>query len=187
MQCTFTPGAWQPEAFDQVTSLRTDGRRPFMQEADAIVNDTPKKELNAHAYCSLLCKEQLNAPAHIECVCAFERFGAPLIVFTDDLIQTDDGFPAYGHHFEVVAFEEGINIWDLNGTAQPILAGKMRFPVKAGQFIELSVRVEPGSLTVSLGGETETFAIPNLPASFRAGFTACEGVNRFYSFACRPL
>lgn len=186
MKVDFKKGAWNPDLFTQVTSLRTDGRKPFMQEEDCVVNDFPRENpesVFSYNYISLLSKETFQTGTTLKTVCEFDSFGAPLLVFTDDVITSEDGYPAYGHHFEVVAYEEGFNIWELNGKDRPIKAAFEEFPVEGGQKLELTVRVLEDSLEVTLCGKTFVEKIEHLPVSFHAGITACEGVNRFYSFS----
>ena len=184
MTVSFAKGEWDKDLFEQITSLRTDGRKPFLQEEDCVVNDDvhDRQDHMTYNYISLLSRKWFRAPVRLETECSFERFGAPLLVLSDDIIQTEDGYPAYGHHFEIVAFEEGFNVWELNGRDKPILSGKGRFPVPAGSFFTLSAAIREGSADITLCGHTETVSLPALPARFRAGITACEGVNRFRSF-----
>ena len=187
MRIDFSKKTWNPQDFTQVTSLRTDGRKPFMQEEDCVVNDVYKENINDYNYISLLYKQTYNTPVEISTTCSFESFGAPLIVLTDDLISTEDGYPAYGHHFEIVAYEKGINVWDLNGNAKPIKAAFNHFEVPANEKLELKVKVLEDKLQISLYGQDMEFPISGLPSSFRCGITACEGVNRFYSFEVSSL
>ena len=182
MEYHFKKGAWNPNDFIQVTSLRTDGRVPFMQEEDSIVNDTPKAKMMEHNYISLLTRDEYDLPLTAQTVCSFENFGAPLIVFSNDVHTTPDGFPVYGHHFEVVAFEEGINVWELNGAEKPIKRAFARFPVQANRPLTLTVKLAHGVLRADIDGQPLTAEIPTMPDRMRVGFTACEGVNRFYDF-----
>lgn len=183
MTVDFGRGMWNGNDFEQITSLRTDGRTPFIQEDDCVVNEERESEERmGNAYISLLAREWLNAPAEITAECSFVSFGAPLIVLTNDVIAAPDGYPAYGRHFEIVAYEEGLNVWQLNGTEKPLLIGKARFPVAAGEKLRLRVKVDRGSLLCDLNGETCKVMCGEMPARFRAGITACEGINRFYSF-----
>lgn len=61
MKTVFSKDSWNKEDFTQVTSMHTDGRVPFMQEDNCIVNDFPRGEvenLNQYDYISLLAKEE---------------------------------------------------------------------------------------------------------------------------------
>lgn len=186
MKIDFAKGQWDPKEFDRITSLRTDCRVDFMQEEEGVVNDDrslPKGSGEYH-YISILHKEPLTSPVTLETVCEFDEYGAPLLVLTDDLVQTEDGFPAYGHHFEIVAFEEGFNIWELNGTDKPFKAaiGRYSVPCKEKVTLTATIDVEKDTIIVTMCGETIKCHVEHLPHTFRAGITACEGINRFYTF-----
>lgn len=182
MKISFAKDAWSMDDFEQVTSLRTDGRIPFMQLEDCVVNDVQKEEIMSHNYISLLSRRVFGAPLRLSTKCSFDKFGAPLLVLTDDVKPTEDGYPAYGHHFEIVAYENGINVWELNGTAKPIRSGFLEFFVPAGEAFVLEAKVEKQKITVQMCGQTLSLELPTLPEKLRCGITACEGVNRFYSF-----
>lgn len=182
MRIDFAVTKWNPNDFEYVDSLRTPCGATFMQETDCIVNDTQKENINDHNYVSLLHGRVMTLPAEVETECLFERFGAPLIVLTDDVRVAEDGRKVYGHHFEVVAYEEGINVWELNGTEQPLKIAYARFPVTAGEKLTLRVRLNPGRITAELNGQVLEAKAERLPMNLRAGITGCEGVNRFYRF-----
>lgn len=182
MRYCFSRGQWNAADFSQVTSLRTDGRIPFMQEDSWIVNDTMKSRGSKYRYISLLSNEYYNVPLQLDTECCFEEFGAPLIVMSDDVGMTGDRFPVYGHHFEVVAYENGINVWELNGKEKPVKIGYLEFPVEARKSIVLSVKVTRHHLSAELEGHQLEIDVPTLPERLRVGITGCEGVNRFYSF-----
>ena len=184
MRIDFSANRWSMNDFDQITSLRTDGRTPFIQEADCVVNEKSEADSRMkNAYVSILSKEWFSAPVTLSATCNFLSFGAPLLVLTDNVIAAPDGYPAYGRHIEIVAYEDGINVWLLNGTEKPILAGKTRFPVPANEKITLTAEILPGRIECTLCGQSAAFDIEQVPLRFRAGITACEGVNRFYSFS----
>lgn len=187
MKVDFGKDRWDPELFTQVTSRHTEGRIPFMQEEDCVVNDTPKEgleDLKKYRYISLISKEWFHSGVELETVCEFDSYGAPLIVLSDDIEETEDGYPVYGHHFEIVAFEEGFNVWEIYG-AKPTKVALGRFPVPGGKPITLSVKVLEEELIVTLCGQTQSMKVANLPRRFHGGITACEGVNRFYSFTTK--
>lgn len=186
MLTSFARGAWDKDRFEQITSTHTDGRVPFLQEDDCIVNDIAARDPVSWQYISILGREELSAPVVLETVCSFDKYGAPLIVLSDDIRRTQDDYPLYGHHFEIVAFEEGLNVWDL-GDSLHQKAGMARFPVPAGEKLTLTAQIRPRQMIVTLCGVRSVFDIPDLPLRFRAGITACEGINRFYSFETRPI
>lgn len=135
MKTVFSKDSWNKEDFTQVTSMHTDGRVPFMQEDNCIVNDFPRGEvenLKQCNYISLLAKE-------------------------------------------------GFNVWEIHG-AKTFKAAYRNYSVPEKETITLKVKVLEDALEVSLCRHTDKVMVERLPKVFRAGITACEGVNRFYSF-----
>ena len=60
MKIDFSLGCWDADLFEQITSLRTDGRQPFLQQPDCVVNGLEQKDsIFEHNYISLLSKESL--------------------------------------------------------------------------------------------------------------------------------
>ena len=43
-------------------------------------------------------------------VCSFEKYGAPLITIANAIGKDENGYPLYGDHFEIVAYESGCNV-----------------------------------------------------------------------------
>ena len=178
---------WIARDFDYVYSPNSKSYPVFKQEKDCIVNrfDTG---LNDYEYISILTKQKQKEGVTVSTKCSFDSYGAPLIVFSDDVIDCEDGRKRYRLHFEVVAFEEGCNVWHIvpfpERTERPIkptLIGKARFPVADGSKIELSTKIEKGKITVTVNGESFTVTHPEIPGECHVGITACEGINRFYS------
>ena len=136
-------------------------------------------------YVSIVTKEKV-CGVRAATVCDFEDFGAPLIVFSNDLKDVN-GEKYYGEHFEVVAYEDGINIWYIvpgeeAGTVKPKLIAEAHFPVAAGKPVKLTVTVQGKTLKAEMLGQELSVCHDRLPETFHIGITACENVNRFYSF-----
>jgi len=186
MYAKFSKNAWNPEDFTQVSSFLTPGYVPFIQEEDCIVNDDRQFESGSkkYHYISLISKETFTGTVSLTTTCDFVEFGAPILVFSDDIVKDENGFPAYGHHFEIVAYEKGFNIWELNRKAKPIRVAFEEFDVPAKTPITLQAKISPekDEIIVSLYGRTYTKCVKNMPKTFHAGITACEGVNHFYDF-----
>ena len=89
----------------------------------------------------------------METRCSFDSFGAPLIVLSDDILTNDKGEWQFGIHYEVVLYEQGINVWEINYHPD----------VMEGHHV--LVRAE------------------KLPKEFHVGITMCEGINRFYEIS----
>lgn len=168
-------------------------RAEFRQEKDAIVN-AALSEAGQYEYISLLTKKKWPVGTVITTHCSFESFGAPLIVFSDDVGRTDDGYGLYGLHFEVVAFEEGCNVWRIDpapGEPRPIRTKKigiLRFPIEGNSVIEISVKLGIGKISVAVNGVPLEIEGEGLPMDgARVGITACEGINRFYDLTVEDV
>ena len=122
--------------------------------------------------------------------CSFEKFGAPLIVFSDDIQVNEKGEWIYGKHFEVVAYEEGINIWkivpfpeNVDRPIKPTLLASKKFAIADNSRITIKVQVVGGFIKTWVNGEFLEIEENDLPKDeLWVGITACEGINRFYSF-----
>ena len=158
----------------------------FAEESDAVVNRALPEE-GQFEYISMVTREKLPMGTKLTVHCSFDHFGAPLIVFSDDIGTDENGTNLYGLHFEVVAFEEGCNVWHIEPAGpdapRPIKTEKigiLRFPVAEGSRVEITTALGQGEITVSVNGQSLTLAREDFPASAHMGFTACEGINRFY-------
>ena len=160
----------------------------FLQEADCVVNAA--STVIDYQYISMISRERFPVGTRVTTHCSFEKFGAPLIVFTDDIGADSEGRPLYGLHFEAVAFEEGCNVWKIEKNPDTTAArkivtekiGLMRFPVADNSVIEVSVLFGEKKITVTVNGNSIDIEREEFPAEVHAGITACEGINRFYDF-----
>lgn len=158
--------------------------KEFTVEEDGICNSFCS-EIENWEYISLLTKEKFGGGTVVTTTCSFEHFGAPLIVLTDDIFQGENGMPTYGLHFEAVLYENGINIWRIVpnlGAPRPITTKKiacLEFPVEANTMHTLTVRIDAGRITATVGEKTVSVAHDEIPKRFHVGITACEGKNKF--------
>jgi GNAT superfamily N-acetyltransferase len=178
---SFARDAWSPNDFIYAASAKYDYRMPFDQREDCIANQMHGDDF---AYISMLTRQRFSGSLHVASQLSFDHYGAPLIVITDDLSPQDTGKFQVGRHWEVVAYEGGINVWELSlvhGNVVPCKLAHARFTVPSGQPLLLEVAVDDHSLTVSLEGHRLTAEGVDLPDFFHVGITACEGINRFWS------
>ncbi len=177
----FGRGQWRTEDFFYAASAKYHYRFPFEQEEHAIYNLALDQE---YAYTSMLTRQCFSGSLRIAARCSFEEYGTPLIVLTDDLKRLEDGSLQMGRHWEIVAFEGGINVWELtlaSGQVIPCKLGYDRFDVPAGQPLTLEAELEADRLTATINGRGFTIEGLELPRFYHVGITACEGVNRFWS------
>ena len=159
--------------------------KEFIVEEDCIRNSY-NEALQDWDYISIVTKDKYTSGTKVTTKCSFDKFGAPLIVFTDDISPDDNGIPTYGHHYEIVAYENGINIWSIvpwpERVERPIKPTKiafLEFPVKENTLLDLEVTVEKGKIIAKLCDRVVEVEDSQIPESFHIGITACEGVNKF--------
>lgn len=185
----FAKDKWTMSDFFYAYSPACMDRVQFRQEEDAIVNGKGKS-FCGYEMITLLKSQKYSAGVVLETECSFESFGAPLIVITDNVSQNEKGERVYGSYLEIVAYEEGINVWAIEPAVQgaecPIAATKLQtksFPVQGNTRVRIKVQICENKIKAWVNGEYLETATENLPQSFYVGITACEGINRFYSFS----
>ncbi len=162
----------------------------FIKEANYLVNRYDS-DINDYEYISILSKEKFSN-AKVNVCCDFHAYGAPIVVFGDDVSEQigRDGSKHlfYGVHFEVVAWEEGCNIWYLvpdpdnsERPVKPTLLLGAKFPVEAGKPIYMTVKVTKGKVLAEINGNKCEVAHEKIPEVYYMGYTACEGINKLYS------
>lgn len=148
------------------------------------------KEQGDYEYISIVTREKYKK-ATLTAVCDFHKYGAPLLVFGNDIAESvgKDGnrHLFYGVHFEVVAWENGCNIWYLQPYPEreehPVKPTKIlakSFKINENTPIEISVTVESGKLSGEINGIAFSVEHPEIPGEFHIGYTACEGINKLY-------
>ena len=185
----FSKGSWNPDEWSYVTTTRHPEVTPFLQDGGAISNTYYDEEKTKPQYISMLYKDELTADFVVSTKCSFKSYGAPIIVIADEPDVLENGTLRYGLHIEVVLYQNGINLWHLDGaknTVEQIV--REEFPVEACCIKKLTVSVDMNKnwIIVKLDGEKGRHIIPWPKLSqfkkFYAGITACEGINSFYSF-----
>lgn len=163
--------------------------KTFNKEAGCICNDF-NSEINDWDYVSIITKDKYKSGCTVKTKCSFKSFGAPLIVFSNDITKDENGYLRYGHHYEIVAYENGINVWcidpDPSNTQRAVAVKKVdfiEFPVEAGSEFELEVKIEGNKITSKMLGFELVAEDDTVPEEFHVGITACEGKNYFYEFS----
>lgn len=140
------------------------------------------------AYISLLTNKKYSEGTVATLHCSFDKMGAPLIAFTDD-INNDGEHNIYGLHFEVVAFNEGCNVWEIRTSKDdkewpidPTLIAEPKFSIEDKTPVEIKVEFGKKEVIATVNGHTSQVKIDNMPESYHIGFTTCEGINHFYDF-----
>lgn len=173
------------DKFIYVSSPASKSKNPFIQQEDCIVNSY-NETIQDYDYISIITKEKYKDGVAVKVKCSFDKFGAPLIVFTDDYMQLEDGSYQYGLHFEVVAYENGCNVWHIvpgNDFKNPIHVSKVNsieFPIEDKSLITMEVTVKDCKLYIRVNDKTLIAEHEDIPTNMHVGITACEGINRFY-------
>lgn len=184
-----------PENFVYAASTIVTYRREFTQEAEGLVNarielEDKKAAYQDYEYISVVGREPVEVPVLLKTECSFDKFGAPLIVFSEEITEKENGWKEYGEHYEVVLFESGINIWHITpkkeGGQQVEAMCKARLPFAAGEMTELSVKLTRDGIEAQ-AGELVAKVSCSLPERMHVGFTACEGINHFRSFSAENI
>ena len=193
----FSRGKWDPSAWLTFKSLRWEYTHGFEQMDDHIVNESPSgmsdEDLYANhvtdVYSSIVYPVKLSGTVEISSTMSFDHLMAPLLVLTPELDTDDKGRHAFKRHYEVVLYNEGLNVWHYTYENEKLawhLAAFARTKFDPKKRYELKVTMAKGKkemrMTVTCGGVTFGFEDPDLPESFYAGVTGCEGRNRFYDF-----
>lgn len=198
----FARGKWNPADWVAFKSLRFDYCHGFVQKDDHIENPCPEGVSDEALYAKhvtevyasqVFSRRLVGSTIEVASTMSFDHLMAPLIVLTPELDVDDMGRHAFKKHYEVVLYNEGINVWHYDYDAvcglSWHLAAFARAPFEAKRPYELKVVLAKGKremrMTVSCGGVTFGFEDPELPESFYAGVTGCEGRNRFYDFTAR--
>lgn len=197
LKVDFSRGKWESSKWLVFKSLRWEYTNDFVQEDDHIVNRSPagmsdeelyKKHVN-EVYSSIVYPERLSGTFEVSSTMSFDHLMAPLIVLTPELDKDDRGRYAFKRHFEVVLFNEGINVWHyryVDGKLTWYLAAFARAKFDAKTKYELKVKVQKGKfnprMTIECGDVRFGYESPELSGELYAGITGCEGRNRFYDF-----
>jgi hypothetical protein len=101
---SFAKDAWNEEEWSYAASKVTPYRTRFIQE-DAYIKNNRLDGSNGYEYISMVLKEKFTKNIRVEVEASFEKYGAPLIVLSNDLKSLDNGSIEYGTHYEIVAYE----------------------------------------------------------------------------------
>lgn len=194
----FSRNKWEKNDWQEVRSPRFDYPGIMIQMDDHIVNKTPDvsaeevfTKYSHDVYSSMVMKRKFEADTiSISSEMSFDYSMAPLIVIAEKLGQNSKGIPEFRDHYEIVLFNEGINIWKhtySNGINSYILVSCMAHVFLPQKRYDLKVtlknfRKSSRILTVECDGVEFGFEDADLPKSVYAGITGCEGINRFYNF-----
>ena len=186
MKYIFQKDGWKKDDFVYAYSPACKEFPKFIQENDCIVN----KEglgLCGYQYISIITKAKYKKGVKVTTNCRYDKFGAPLIAFTNELWEKD-GNVMYGAHFEVVAYEDGCNVWLIKPNPEgprPTIVkkvGSLPFKLQDGCLVTITVEILDKKIAIDVNGNIFEVADEEIPDCCHVGITACEGINRFYDF-----
>ena len=157
----------------------------FKEEEGSVANE---KTDHFH-YVSIVHNDTYGVGAKVSTTCSFDHYGAPLLTFANSVYTEEEtGVLRYGDHYEVVAYEEGCNVWFV--TKAPEGSGRrfdsecclrLRFPIAEGSKIHLSTEIRENKvLRVLVNDASFDLPAPRMADEVYIGITACEGINHFY-------
>ncbi len=193
--CTFEAGHWNRADWIPVKNPRSEHFGGWVQQDKCIANEVPDnatpEELQgkraAETYSSMVYKEKITGNVTITATMSFAHKMAPLLVLASELRESAKG-KEFGEHFEIVLFNEGVNVWHhffKDGKLTYRKAAFATFPLEKDKNYMLEVKRSGKLLTISVAGHTFGYTEDALPDSFYVGITGCEGLNRFYDFMVR--
>lgn len=191
MNISFAKTAAWREHFLVANCYRWECVPDFIEEEDHIVNRKSDAIATGFENASLILKEPFTGDTHISVDCSFDAWGAPLIVIAESLEQDGQGRYRYREYYEVVLYEEGINVWRLTTDRQNNVSWKklmsVDFPVTACDIHTLTVDVVGDTLEITACDRKMSLFLPDLFKSYYIGIDACENINRFYAMEATPI
>ena len=162
-------------------------RGEFIKGEDYIRNQYVD-EVSDYEYLTTITEAKYPVGTSLSAECDFDKYGAPLLVISNDLWEKD-GARMFGLHYEVVAFEDGCNVWRIERDdsvkrgIKPTLMLHDHFKIENEERITLTAKILGDRILVNINGHESEAVCPDLPSEFHVGFTACEGINKFYNFS----
>ena len=180
---TFAPGLWENAGLRYAYSWRFEGFPTFRQEADCIINSSDPAGPAGYDYLGMLSQTPLTEGDTLRVRTSFEGSAAPMITLCDRYEIDENGVLRTLDYYELVIWKNGLNVWRMHTQERKVSFYKalgLTFPLEAGQPHMLSVTLEPQHLHIRVDDHAAQLYLPDMPASFLGGYTACEGLCRLY-------
>ena len=192
----FSEGKWDKGEWTEVKSARWPAIGRWLQKGDHIENAVPadadEKQWQGprapETYASMLWNNKLKGSFTVTSTMDFDYRMAPLIVLAPSFGKDANGYPEYREHWEIIIYDEGINVWHHQNDGTPTwhLAAQLKCKFEPKKQYELKVQVRRekagAQIIVDCGGSSFSYMEHDLPQELFAGITGCEGINRFYDF-----
>jgi hypothetical protein len=190
MQIDFSRGQWNADEITYAYSYRFDETPTFVQLDDCIQNKPAPGSVQGYDNISLLTREKYTAGTRISTQCAYDVYGAPLIVIADRLYEDSGGILRYGDYLEIVIYRDGVNVWQMynqNGKVSWTQLLGVEFPITAHEIHTLAVEIRAKKLIIHADEHRIKLHVKDLYPSFHIGINACEGINRFYTMTVEKI
>ena len=200
VEVSFGPGAWSSNDWILVKSPRFSYMHGFVQKEDFIENECPPlsgedifRKHCSEVYSAMVLKDRAEIGQTVSSTMSFDWRMAPLIVLAEKLDRSESDEPTLGEHWEIVLYDEGLNVWHhsiKDGKPFWYKAAYLKVPFSRDTRYNLEVKVSKThkgvrEMVVKCGGHEFGYVDNALPDSFYAGIIGCEGRNRFYDFKLR--
>ena len=185
MNISFAKDQWNLDEITYAYSWRFEETPVFAQKEDCVVSCENPEATYGFDNISLLTREKYTPGVTVSTHCAFDSYGAPLLVIAKDMETDQRGVWRYGEYIEIVLWEKGVNVWRMwfeGGKVTWKLLMGVEFPVTCVEAHLLSVKINADSLEIRADGHNMKLRIEDMYESFHLGLDACEGINRFYDF-----
>lgn len=199
----FSDGKWNRGEFLEVRNDEWDRGAPVVQMPDCIMNANDPawsdedlfRHHQADVFSSLVLTNRFRGDISFSSRMSFDHRMAPALVVAGDLAADSQGRIAFRDLYEIVLYDEGINVWrhrrpkagkaEIEKVAYTKHAFKRRTQYELGVVVRRR-RVSGGRLTtdvrVSADGVTVGFCDDTVPEAFHVGLIGSEGRCRFYDF-----
>ena len=178
--CTFDKNGWKSNdwIFARRPDLRQDLDEGWIQGKNYIENNNP-------THTSMVYGKKLKADLTVSSTMSFGDEMAPSIVLAVHLDRNEKDQLEYQEHFEIVLYNNGVNVWlhrNKNGKSHWTKTAFWKFRLEKDTKYVMTVTIKEKELTFSVGDRKFGYAEGNLPDEFYVGITGQEGINRFYNF-----
>lgn len=183
MKICFGREKWNEENVQRAYSHRFTETPDFTQYDDCIASAVNPEHRKGFDNISLLTREKYTVGTKAVVHCAFEGLGCPEIIFVEKPEVCDDGAVRYGACFEVVLYENGINVWRHYREDGRCFWHKrlgLEYPVAENEVHELSVEIRENYMDITLNGQKTSLRVEDMFPEFHVGITVCEGIARVY-------
>lgn len=202
VKTVFAKDKWDKEKWIEVKSARLDYLGKMVQKEDHIINATPDlpdevifKQYGDKVYSGIIYNKLFTGrKVVISSKMSFDHRMAPLILIADELGKSQKGVPELRDHFEIVLYDQGVNIWHhtyKNGKPSWHKAAYLKADFKPKKVYELKVTLYKAKnimqMTVECDGKVFGYQDEALPEKFYAGLIGCEGRCRFYDFKVKTF